>query len=718
MANVFDQFDEPSSGNVFDRFDTPTVQPGDVTARKQQVEAQAAAEGPNKVREDLGFFNELGEGVGKVAKNILPALDPRNLVPEELSVAGVLNVPAVQTALGAAQVAGAPFAPLSNLASRAGEKVADLTGSDVAGALVQSAGEVLAPGAIGKGFKAVKGAGVFNQPSNRTLAKQAAREGEAVIAASEKRATEAIEAAQGRSVAAREEARALAGEQTEKLTVARSAQEAQRESLESIAEAAKRNVPSKAEFKAIAGDELAEATGAKFKETYGATLQARRKEFNEAYESTLEKASGVESPAANYKATAEKVLGEKGVSRPLPTSAEKAAGRVKAALDVEDEAADQLDALTQGLKESTSPEQKKMLDSALGEFMKEGGLPAQPSVRDLILEQKRLRAGERAAYAAKNDNLGRQFRELQQSLNDDIEAAIPGITGEIAAVDARYAKEFVPYFGKQSVTRAIADQDPSRIAQAAIRPRSDPKAVEKITRTMELVDDPALRKEISHAHLNGLIDEASRGDNFRQAFVKGWERYTNPSGNNNKVLRSAYGEDYDSVNAVVNQIKNAKVGDLDKTVKDIVKAGESRLKKLPQEADIEAALTRSLKQARREETAATTLAKKTRDLDIKATKQRIEKDVEKLLGGPTNRVATRLQSIGSGVLVSGSLRGNTHTISVGGLLIMGAKAAGKLLETTRGRSVFKAILRGTPGTTQAAANARIASSLLNAKENE
>jgi hypothetical protein len=317
-----------------------------------------------------------------------------------------------------------------------------------------------------------------------------------------------------------------------------------------------------------------------------------------------------------------------------------------------------------------------------------------------------------------------------------MEKKSPGVTDALAEAVANYATEFAPYFSKGSVTRAIADKDPSVIAKNAILPRSNSgKEVDTINRTLELIgDNKPLQKQVAHAHLNGLIDEASRGKDFRETFIKGWERYTNPSGNNNAVLRKAYGKEYDSVNSLVNQFKSSKPKDFDDVAESLISGINKR----------ETANQLGIKEALREEAAVTRgatqeaketikFANKARDLDIKLAKKKIEDDVRSFVGDRAVYVDGKIvpkgnysggKFIGQLYMTEAALQAATGAggalakATMGGGLILSRVALNKFLASERGIGLLKAAIRNTPGTTQAAATARIIQNFLREGEEE
>jgi len=691
---------------------TPAVvTPGDVEARRQQVQADAAAEGVNRVRPNLTFTGELGEGVGRIASGAMGAFN----APPDLSMlmsdpkaalANLLDDPRAQAAIGAAQVVASPFARLSNVASRAGEKVADVTGSDVLGGVTQALGDVLVPGSIRQAAGMVKPL-VKGAKALKSTGRKVAEITEASTAA--QKAAEAKGAVTRQT--AREQAAATRAASEADISDYEKGLQRSTQNIEDIGREAKEALPSRDILDRAVGKELGEDVGGAFKNRYQEVLATKKADFTKRYEETLRDAKAFNVDPVAYKESVGEVLGEAGVSRPLATKAEGAASKAKSFLEADEEATAELEdnmrrvanAERQGL-----PEAKILRENLLGSTT----VPENPTVYDLIVERKRLREGHRLATQQKDDNLARQFQKLESGLSADIEKALPGVSGNLDVVNAAYRSEFVPYFGKKSAVRAIADKEPAKIAAAVIQPNSAKTAAETIQRAVELMDDPALQARVARSHFGGLLDRAGTSDDFGKALKQEWNKYTNPRGDNNRVLRTAYGREYDSFNSLVNQFANApKTSDIDALVAKM-KGGakghtEARMRELTQGAAL----------AEKEAGSIIKASRATEKSAVEAIKKQLERDIEKVAGKP-GTVTKRLQSIGSGVIVSGALRGNAHTVTVGGALILGAGALAKLASTFKGRDLLKAIARGTPGTAQAAATARIASNLLRKDESE
>jgi len=93
----------------------------------------------------------------------------------------------------------------------------------------------------------------------------------------------------------------------------------------------------------------------------------------------------------------------------------------------------------------------------------------------------------------------------------------------------------------------------------------------------------------------------------------------------------------------------------------------------------------------------------------------LEKEIETILGAPL-QFTKRVESIGSGVFVSGVMRTNFATMGRGFLLAIGAPTLGNLVSHARGRSLLKALVRSAPGTIEGARAVKGIHALMNAKE--
>lgn len=107
--------------------------------QEQRLPAFQEEARPNVAREPLSITGEILGGAGDIAGGVSRAFaQPSSLIPRGLTLEDLLNLPQSRAALGLLRTAGAPFAPAFNLATRAGEKVTDITGSPVAGGIASA----------------------------------------------------------------------------------------------------------------------------------------------------------------------------------------------------------------------------------------------------------------------------------------------------------------------------------------------------------------------------------------------------------------------------------------------------------------------------------------------------------------------------------------------------------------------------------------------------
>lgn len=678
MADIFDTLDSPtaSQGDIFDQLDAPVVKPGDVEGRKALHAKQQKEEAPNQVRERLGnqdtsslgnflldtpraILSEAVQGVAKAGSGIKRALTGQVAPSTGSTLQDILQNPAVETALGGLQAVASPLAPVSNAISVGAEKANDVlsklglkTTADVVSGVGESVANVLAPAKLAEVGARLRPVAAAKYASGRTKAAEAVANAE------------------------------------RDLQSLKSGADAAEESILSFTDAAKRQVPKGADIRnALAKDApTGEAAGNRYKAHYTREFEKQKERFNQEYSDIFNEGKSVGASTEGYQEAFNQVLGEKGISRPLPSRAEKAAGGAKSALALDDEVADQVDALQRQVKSAADPASKKMAQDALDEFLGASEVPQNPTVSDLIKERQRLTAGQRVAAQAKDDNLNRQFTTLIKGLDNDIEAASPGLLDRLSSTNQAYKNEFVPYFGKKAPTRAIAEGEASTVVDSIIKPASNKKAVEIAERSFELIGrDPAQREAVRKAFLNKGIESAFEDGTFKASkFTKWWDSYANPTGNNNKVLKLALGDAYEDAEGIIKTLKTTKPKDFDTFASETV----ANIKK-------------------------NTTAKE------KEIAGKLKADIEQFMGAPVGKGAG--QYLGQMAifqaapnLVFGNLGGAAVKIGAGGVMMMTRPAMQRLLEFKRGRSLFKAMARAAPGTVQAAALGRQASQFFTA----
>jgi hypothetical protein len=487
-----------------------------------------------------------------------------------------------------------------------------------------------------------------------------------------------------------------------------------------------------------------EVAGRSFKDSYQRELSRTKASFNKEYEDILRDTDKVEGAALNYQQSLEKLAKEKGISRPLPTKAEGAGAKAQAALtDVDEVTAETVGELTQQLKGARDPAQRKVLQDALDETMAQGTLGEKPTLTDMLRERQRLKAGERAAFQAKDDNLFRQWKDLRSGLDEDIRSVAPDKLDALEAAGSRYVQEYVPFFSKKSVTRAIAEGSPETVLDQIIKPTVSAqgrvlknKAVESAERGMALLDDAGKEQVSSTFIKRGFESNFKEGSFDKQGLVKWWDSYADPSNTGNKVLKTALGEKYKDMEQAVEAFRSNKPKQLADVAAQVAKASEKQV--TSQTAGIEklasnkkATLQDFLEEAPKLNQQGLQNANKEIEGIRKATaakqeaiRAKLKADIEEITGKPYDG-AHGGAFTGSLFITEGVLEGATGNvgralwkISAGGLLLISRAATAKLLNAKRGVSVFRTLATKAPGTAPAAAAARIAGNILSQTDDE
>ena len=663
----------------------PAVKPGDVAARRAQMDAQASGEKPNVARERTTIGGEILGGLGELGSSI------GNLFNKEAYQGPIAN-PITGAAIGAVRTAAAPLSPVSSAASSLGEDLSQAaqkagfsTAADVIGAVGQSAADVLAPMGISRyartaaqGIKATPALNDAIFASRRMKGAAASAE----LAGAEKSAAGKLAAI---------EADIAEGKQ----------------GIHQLREATKDSIPSASEIKARFAPkaELGADVGKGVKDTINTAWDASKERFNKIYGGLTDVGADMPATPSSYAAAGGELQGARGVTGLPSTRPEGIAAKIKKTVDISKMEDDTYTALKTQL-DSVPAWDKPRVQGVIDEFVKANGLPANPaeiSVRDLILERQRLRAGIRAT---RDDNAKRQFKELIGGLEDDIAMADRDVAKNLFTADKLYATEHAPYFSKGTVTRAIAEGNPEAVVDAIYRPTASAggrvgpqsKAIEAMTRARELIKDLKQWDRVNQAFMNKGLEAATASGEFKASdLTKWWAKYKDPANTNSSVLRKGLGErQFNEIDGVMKQLGSVKPKGLDDIAKTLTKQLEASGK--VQSETVRAAQA--------------------------ATRKRLEGEIAKFTGTPVDRIARRFESIGTGVVTTATISGALGSSSalargvVGGLIILSAKGAAKLLSSVQGRNLFKAMARGAPGTAQASATARQIENLLNKGEEE
>lgn len=602
---------------------------------------------------DPSFLGELGGGLKEMASSFSGLGKKQELVdtgsPVQDAFLNFINTPTAKLGLGAVRAAASPYAPADALAARAGAGTQDYLLSkgvnptlaaalSTAADMGTNAALTLGTGLVKKGVEKLFPQTTENLANYLRPGRQAAKEARGAADTAAAKVDQGL--AQTQSDVAFENARV----------------QQQAKNLEA-------SMPGKPEAEKLAGGVQAKDVGVKFQAHYGEQLAERKAQGNKLYDEALGPRE------AGAPSTVDKVQSKMG-----------------------DEAMSKWDAWqkAKGTPEETAARDAyyNFLNADPATAGAKGEAPTLRGLHDQLLE---TRVEHRAATRAQNDNVARQLGIRENNILKKMDEVAPGSVAKLNAADRYYATDFAPYFSKGAITRAIADRDPSAIARNAIRPPSQSgKEVQTIDRVIELVGkDSPLHQDIARAHFGGLIDEASKAKDFRDGLIKAWDKYTNPRGNENEVLRKAYGKDYQNYEALVQQFRTAKSLDLKSAVKDAFNQGKSQL----QQAGV------------------------TAEAQKKAIEANAKAQIEKVMGKPLDPGAGRM--FGALLITEGLVHSALGNATRGGMEIMSGvgviisrSALMKASQYTQGRSIIKALLRAAPGSNQAFANARLMQNFL------
>ena len=714
---------------------------------------------PNVARERQTILGEIGGGLSDFGRDISTAFNP-----EEKDMGGMERfLHAMRSGLGLAR-ASAPVLSLgtspmiTNAMSKAGEGASDLmskmgfqTAADVTGALTSATGDVLSGFATAKAAKLASPSITKALPTvaqKKTAMKATADvdiDNAALLGEREVASTNAMRDAQRKEL--RVQAKAKGDEiASVDANTARAKLEAQRNAGAEVdkarlqAEVAEAGVPDPVHLRehlakgaAKRGDEV----GTDFKASYDRERSVVKKSFNDEYDE-IQKGGDVEVAASNYGLALDKTLKEKGISRPLPTKAEGVAVKAKAALtDVDEVTEETVDGLLTQMKGTRDPAARKVIQDTIDETLTNSELGPNPTLNDLISERQRLKAAERTAFHAKDDNLGRQYQTLRSGLDEDIRSANPDTLRNLEIAGERYKNEYVPFFSKRSVTRGIAEGAIETVLDQIVKPTATRqgtvlanKAVERAERSMQLLDAPG-KEKLAATFIKRGIDGAfdAEGNFSNGSLVKWWDRYADKANTDSKVLRTVLGAKYKDMEGAVAAFRSSRPKKLADIAADIATQSERALPKTLSgiealAANKKAGLQDYLNEAPKLNQKAIEAAGKETEAILKSTydkqqviKKKLEDDL-KVMAGNSEAAQGSFQGAGSIMVLNGIYQGNLYKIGMGGLLILSKGALGKLLHSVKGASVFRTLAQKAPGTAPAAAAARIAATILREQDEE
>lgn len=666
MANIFDQFDTPGGGgNVFDQFDqAPTAKPeAPLDERLQAARNKIALQNPElfndasrQVRERQTFTGEVLGGLKDTVNDLATAISPQDQgmgwLERALHVArapmGLIRAAVPVATLGTSPV-------VANFASGAGEGVADALAKRGYTTLADTLGAITQAGVdVGVGAGAQKAAGVAGGalkkalPLLREQGQEIVRKGidasKAVNADAAFR-TAAAEAAKGQ-VASK------AGKAVDEITAA---------------------VPTRDSFKLTSRS--SEEVGKELGNIYTSKRLASKTKFDSEYGAIKEEAKGVAASTDNYASALDEVYGgDKGISRAGQTSAEGNAGRAK------------------NILENTE-------------------LPDNPTVADLITERQRLRRLGSQAHRNGDDNLARQYGVLEKGITSDLNQAPKSITNKLAATDAAYADQHTPFFGSRSEIRKAFDKGPESVVDTLIPKARDTDRVAKLGRLQTFLDNPDQQKAVGEAFIKNMVDDATSaaGDLNLRRVVSKWGQYADPR-TGDKVLKGVLGDRYREMQQLVASSSAMKP----KSVADTIKSMTSGV-----EADAAGKMKTLEGLLGKADTVIEGARVPGKVGSIEATRRAKIEVIDKEVAGKLAKMGVKPISDEAGALVGsaamlhgavGMFMGSPAAIpqiATGGLIFLGAPAVLKLMAKARGLELLRKSVRAAPGSTAAAANARI-----------
>ena len=761
MPIDFTPLEEGGDGIQFMAFEEepkPTVKPGDVEGRKRQVAAQIQAEEPRQVRERLGgqdtssITGFLGDMFPTQAKEVFggvvdTARAGADLVKGGLfqgpptSIPALLEDPRTRAALGVARTIGAPFAPVANAITVGAEKANEALSAlglnktaDVVAGVGEAVANVYGVSKLGQKMNAAKAKAAARFPSIRSQAEARKVAGEAEIATATQEGEKQVAQAKQLLKAQREEAQQQAVKAGQEKITLESARQAEEESILSFAEAQKKTIPSGVQVreKLSKNAPFTKDVGKSFKATYETKQTAVKDIADEKYNTLRQRGAATPGIRQGYDEAIDEVLGEKGISRPFPTSAERAAsGAKKGVAELDDDAvAEQIDSLQKAVSDAPSREAKAMAEDALTEAIGANRLPPNPTVADLVSEHKRLNA---ALGASRNDNLSRQLNILKKGVEVDIKNSSEDLFTKLKDADSFYATEYAPYFSRNSGVRAIAEGDANTIVDKLIKPTIsssgralDNKAEEIALKAKSLMsDNPRLQEDVAKTFMAKGIDKAFESGVFNpKALVKYWDTYAAPRVNDNMVLKTFLRGRYKDTEDIITTLRNVKASSIDEVAENMVKtlnvSTATKAKKL--DDIIQGAVKGETGvKATGQDIAATRRATKVKVTEIK---KQMEADIEKLLGkapgesGAGQFIGQLYLAEAGAHLATGNLPAAGAKAIRGTLLVMARAGFTKMMAFKRGRSLLRAAMRTTPGTVKAAAQARLIQDFANRVKNE
>jgi hypothetical protein len=609
-------------------------------------------------RPDISFLETLKSGAKRV------------ITPEKV---GETNLPsATNVALGGLEMLSAPFAPITNLVSRAAkyasqpfeslpERKPITTQLPVPGGgatytmtpphPAQVVGKAVELSELPLSIATGKAVGALAAPVARALPTVAEKVAAATAEGGQRLKNIGKLSNEAQLAAARNQAGRLA-ELPAKRAAVESRATADVAAEQARLQAAQRQV----------GEEAARAVG---------PVPRARARFNNRYERLRKKGEQVMTRPAALNAAARGISKERGLEGLPTTPAERAGSALTMRLteaeagQIEEEVGSQVKRMLEQGTQAEHIDYGAIVKSVLGPVTSED-----VSATQLIDSIKRLRAAERAAYGAGHKNLGRQFRVMENAALSDLKTADTKLYLRHNAIDKDYFKQ---------------------------------KAAEWYTEGVQ----------------NSFNDKTGQWD--RGKFAKWFSSQTDEI-DKDKFLKRMLGNKYEPTKNLAQAMQEASSANIEKVSQQVVRNIGRRAKDelggiAAKEKNINAIGEKSSAQIREAETKARQTIQEDIDKKVLAiTGKPISENVGTFFG--TVLLLHGVGSTGLGIFTgnAGLIESGLASTAMGGITIMNHAAAVKLMNNLKGLSLLRRAARAIPGTGEAIATSNAITRLV--KEGE
>lgn len=399
-----------------------------------------------------------------------------------------------------------------------------------------------------------------------------------------------------------------------------------------------------------------EAVGQKAAEA-GAPIPPKSKNFNARYTRLKELAKDVPTQPVNLNAASRKITQERGIQTMPTNQAERTAGATHQLLTdsqapmVEEEIGNTVRRMIDQGTDAKSVDYPAITRKVLGQMTEDSSLEA------LYGARQRIRAAQTASYKAGHRNLGRQFGDMEDAITQDILETS----------------------------------------------KANPKA-NRINKVWDKVDADYRKQKASEWYAEGIDTsfDPKTGNWDRSKFTKWWEKHADGT-NNDRDLRRMLGSQYDSTKGLVEDMQKANDLNIEKVSREA--AGNIRRRTLGEvagvnqaEADLKAFSAERAKNLQKSNANEVKQAGKDFDLRADAIEKEINDKAKEISGKPWNMGGKFFGSIG---VVHGIATMNPVMVATGVATLMTHGMLNRLINSTRGLSVVRRLVRATPGTGEA-----------------